>query len=229
MQNFTKRCTQAELMDTAEVAYDDYSLCLDHLSLINSLTLAYPPTLKWIDKIRPSTILDVGSGGGDMMRKVWHHMRKHNVKVSITGADMNPHSKHYAQLKTHDAAPLIYVTNNAFTLDFPDKPDVIISSLFTHHLTDAELVNFIIWMDETAKEGWFINDLHRHAIAYYFIKAVTYVLPFHRFVKHDAAVSVARGFKRHDWEGFLMAAKIPISRYKIRWHFPFRYCVSCLK
>ncbi len=227
MRDFSKRSKQPELMDTQGVHYDDYAKCLDHLSLINSCTYAYNPTLKWIHKIRPSNILDVGSGGGDMMRQIWGMACKDNFDLKITGADMNPHSKHYAGKLTPKNAPLIYVTENAFDLNFPDKPDAIISSLFTHHLSDTELVSFIGWMDQTAQTGWFINDLHRHPVAYYFIKVVTEIFLFHRFVKHDAAVSVARAFTKKDWLAFLKAAGISEDRYKITWHFPFRYCVSC--
>jgi 2-polyprenyl-3-methyl-5-hydroxy-6-metoxy-1,4-benzoquinol methylase len=222
MPDFSKRSTQAELMDTEEAGYDDYAQCLHHLALINTYTLAYNPTLKWIKELRPATILDVGSGGGDMMRKI-----SKKSQAAITGADMNPYSKRYADALTPDNAPLSYVTENAFDLNFEDKPDAIISSLFTHHLSDEELVTFIKWMNQTAQKGWLINDLHRHPIAYYFIKAVTVVFPFHRFVKHDAAISVARAFTRKDWINFLNAANIPEYRTKITWHFPFRYCVSC--
>lgn len=223
MPDFSKRSSQPELMDTEKVSYEEFAQCLRHLEFINHCTLAYRPTLKWLKRLKPKTILDIGSGGGDMMRKIWRRY----PKATITGVDMNPYGKHYAETRTPDNAPLTYVTHTLFNLCLKEKPDVIISSLFTHHLKDDELVKFIKWMDQNAAQGWFINDLHRHAIAYYFIKAVTAIFPFNRFVKHDAAVSVARSFKRHDWMELLNQAGIGESRYAIRWHFPFRYCVAC--
>lgn len=233
MQDFSRRSTQPELMDTEKVDYNDFAKCLDHLSLINTCTLAYRPTLKWVKSYasdKKLNIVDVGSGGGDMMRKIWHMAKKHKFSVNIIGADMNDHAKIYADQKLlAKQSSLNNVTKNAFDLSNVKKSDLIISSLFTHHLIDEELISFIVDMDENAGQGWFINDLHRHPIAYYFIKAITYVFPFHRFVKHDAAVSVARAFTKKDWINILKSAGINESRYKVEWYFPFRYCVSCQK
>jgi len=218
-------------MDTEQVDYEEFAQCLRHLELINHGTLAYRPTLKWIELFtgnksatsKPLTILDVGSGGGDMMRKIYQRYGN----VEITGVDMNPLSKLYAMANTPDNTALNFETENVFNLVPKQKPDIIISSLFTHHLTDEQITLFIRWMDANASQGWFINDLHRHPVAYYFIKVITAILPFNRLVKHDAAVSVARSFNSKDWVRLLNAANIAEERFTVRWHFPFRYCVQC--
>ena len=51
--------------------------------------------------------------------------------------------------------------------------DLVISSLLTHHLADAEIVDFLDWMETHARMGWFINDLHRHPLAYHSIRWLT--------------------------------------------------------
>jgi hypothetical protein len=84
-------------------------------------------------------------------------------------------------------------------------------------------------MDGHATCGWFINDLHRHFIPYYFIKWVTYLLPVNRLVKNDAAVSVARAFRAQELWRLLDEAGIARERVKISWFFPFRYSVTCKK
>ncbi len=213
-------------MDTEPVSYEEFAQCLRHLELINHCTLAYRPTLQWVKQLpreKALTIFDIGSGGGDMMRKIW----RLRPGYRMTGIDMNPYSKEYAETHAPPKSSFSYITKNLFELDLSNKPDLIISALFTHHLTDEQLVSFILWMHKNAARGWFINDLHRHRIAYYGIKAITAFLPFNRFVKHDAAVSVARSFTRSDWLKLLDKAGIEKNSYKIRWHFPFRYCVEC--
>jgi hypothetical protein len=42
----------------------------------------------------------------------------------------------------------------------------------------------------------------------------------------DGQISIARGFRRAEWELLLTQAGI---KAEIRWHFPFRYCVGALK
>jgi hypothetical protein len=52
----------------------------------------------------------------------------------------------------------------------PLRTDFIVSSSFTHHLGDADLVRFIRWMDRYAAHGWFINDLQRHILTLFLHK-----------------------------------------------------------
>jgi hypothetical protein len=83
-------------------------------------------------------------------------------------------------------------------------------------------------MDDHALQGWFINDLHRHWLPYYFIKAMTAVFSRNRLIRHDAAVSVARAFTAPEWQRLLEKASVS-NRAHVQWFFPFRLCVSCRK
>ena len=74
-----------------------------------------------------------------------------------------------------------------------------------------------------------IADLHRHPVPFHFFRALSWAARWHRFVRHDGPVSIARSFRREEWERILAAAGIPPGSAKIRWHIPFRLCVSRLK
>ncbi|ULT38356.1 class I SAM-dependent methyltransferase [Niabella defluvii] len=52
-------------------------------------------------------------------------------------------------------------------------PDILFSSLFCHHFTNEELVAMLQWMRQHCKAGFFINDLHRHTLAWWSIKILT--------------------------------------------------------
>lgn len=235
-QDLSSRSTQAELMDTETVSFEEFHQCLRQLEFINILTLAYRPTLQWFGKMwrhipqeQTIFILDAGSGGGDMLGRIWKWSQTHGFKVMLMGIDLNPWSKQSAETMTLKDILVSFETANIFSLNLPQQPDFIISSLFTHHLTDDELVKFIRWMDAQALRGWFINDLHRHPVAYYFIQYAMRIIPANRLIRHDAPVSVARGFTASDWRGLLEKAGIPQNRTRISWHFPFRYGVACEK
>lgn len=235
-RNFSKRSTEIELMDSEAVSFNEFNNCLQHLEWVNIFTLAYLPTYFWLKKIiaqnhhkEKISIFDVGSGGGDMLRKIWKWTSGSKIKFILTGIDINPWSKKSAEAMTAKAAPIKFITADIFTLGENQKPDFIISSLFTHHLNEEALIKFIRWMDGQANCGWFINDLHRHFIPYFFIKWVTYLLPVNRLVKNDAAVSVARSFTAEDWRIAIDKAGIAQDRIKIKWFFPFRYSITCSK
>jgi hypothetical protein len=81
-------------------------------------------------------------------------------------------------------------------------------------------------MEVHAVRGWFINDLERHALAYHGFRLLGWAMRWHRFVRHDGAVSVARSFRPADWQALLSEAGVP---GEIRHRFPFRLCVSRLR
>jgi 2-polyprenyl-3-methyl-5-hydroxy-6-metoxy-1,4-benzoquinol methylase len=235
-RNFSKRSTEKELMDSESVSYVEFYNCLRHLELVNIFTLAYLPTYFWLKKTiaknshkEKISIFDVGSGGGDMLRKIRRWSFNSKIKFALTGIDINPWSKKSAEKMTPKAAHIKFETADIFTLGEKRKPDFIISSLFTHHLDDESLIKFMRWMDNQANCGWFINDLHRHFIPYYFIKLLTRIIPINRLVRNDAAVSVARAFRKKDLWRLIDGAEIARDRVKIKWFFPFRYGVTCEK
>ena len=70
-QDFSRRSTATELMDTDPVSFKEFDDYLRDLERINVLTLAYRPTMLWLKRAladfpagRPISVLDVGSGGG---------------------------------------------------------------------------------------------------------------------------------------------------------------------
>jgi 2-polyprenyl-3-methyl-5-hydroxy-6-metoxy-1,4-benzoquinol methylase len=231
--DFAHRSTQAELMDSPSVGFAEFHQCLQQLAIVNVCVFAYRPTLRWLKGMLHNaaphetvSILDVGSGGGDMLRKIRQLLRRRGIKADLTGVDLNPWAKQSAEQDTPPTMNIRYETSNIFSFDPARQADFIISCDFTHHLTDAELVRFIQWMDSHARRGWFINDLHRHPLPYYFIKTVFNMLPLSRMMRSDGPISISRAFVADDWRRLLAEAGIASERTSIKWNFPFRYGVA---
>ncbi len=230
---FSERSTEAELMDTDTVDAADYRACLRDLATVNRVFLAARPTMDFLDRAVEGRaagdrlrVCDVAFGEGDMLRKVWAWAQRRGRAVELFGVDMNPG----AAAAAHAAAPgvpMTLATGNVLTHE-PDAPfDVILSSLFTHHLSDDDVVAFLRWMEARATRGWFVNDLLRHPLPYHGFRAISAAFGWHRFVRHDGPVSIARAFRRRDWQALLDRAGIPGARVEL-WT-PFRLCVSRLK
>ena len=79
------------------------------------------------------------------------------------------------------------------------------------------------WMKTNSNIGFFINDLHRHLIAYHFIKVATKLFSKSYLVKNDAPVSVLRGFKKNDWK--IILENSGIKNYSIKWKWAFRFLI----
>jgi 2-polyprenyl-3-methyl-5-hydroxy-6-metoxy-1,4-benzoquinol methylase len=234
--DFSRRSTQTELMDTEDVKFALFHECLRQLETVNILSLAYRPTLRWLGQMLLNgapgstiSILDIGSGGGDMLRRICNWMRRRKLGSDLTGVDLNPLSKQSAEQTTPADMHIHYETSDIFVFDPARKFDFVISSNFTHHLKEPELIRFIQWMEAHATRGWFINDLHRHWLPYYFIKTVFHALPFNRLMRSDGPISITRAFTAVEWRHILDDAGIPAARRSVEWFFPFRYVVACHK
>ena len=230
------RSDAPELMDTECVEFEEFRDCLRQLEALNRWSLAYRPTLAWLKRAAtatgrgPVSILDVGSGYGDMLRRIRGWARARGVAVELVGIDLNPWSERAAMLATPDGDRAIrYETGDVFALAPDRRFDLVISSHFAHHLDDSGLVRFLRWMEERAERGWFINDLHRHWLPYWFLRGLFAVGRFNRLVVHDGPVSVTRSLTRRDWEDALARAGIDRSAVEIRWCMPFRWGVGRLK
>ncbi|HTE11556.1 MAG TPA: hypothetical protein VK645_11305, partial [Chitinophagaceae bacterium] len=79
------------------------------------------------------------------------------------------------------------------------------------------------WMHENAGIGFFINDLHRHFLAYYSIKILTGLFSKSYLVKNDAPLSVQRGLIKKEWEGLLKQSVL--DNYSIEWKWAFRWLI----
>ena len=163
-QDFSRRSQTTELMDTNPVSFEEFDDYLRDLERINILTLAYRPTLLWLKRAvadlpagRPISVLDVGSGGGGMLRQLRKWARGKNLKLDLTGVDVNPWSTRSAAESTPPEMFIRFETADVLARTDPLRTDFIVSSSFTHHLGDADLVRFIRWMDRYAAHGWFIN------------------------------------------------------------------------
>jgi SAM-dependent methyltransferase len=233
--DLSRRSTAPELMDGEPVDLAALEACLRDLERINRWTRSYALTLRWLDRVvakhGPQRLLlvDVGSGYGDMLRRIAAWAQRGGVGLDLVGIDRNPQAAIAAARATPSGHPIRYLTADVFELPDELRPDLVINSLFAHHLDDAQLVRFLCWMESRARLGWLINDLHRHVLAYRVARRAPGLLRMSPLVRHDAAISVARAFEMRDWQRLFQDAALGEPPPTVTWHFPFRYAVSRIK
>jgi SAM-dependent methyltransferase len=232
MSSLATRATAPELMDGEDVDTRDYAACMADLAQVNTLTLARGPTLRFVEeRLRaappgpPPLVLDVGYGAGDMLRALATRLARKGIAARLVGLDLNPRSEPAALAMSDSASDIAFLTGDAYAWPAYDPPALVISSLVTHHMDNAGIVRFLRWMEARATLGWFVNDLHRNALAYHGFRVLAAAMRWHRFVRHDGPLSVARSFRRHEWNAYLAEAGIG-PEAAVQWHFPFRYCVE---
>lgn len=222
------RSTEPEQMDTDCVDFDDYARCLHDLARVNVVTLTHRPTLAWLARetreLPAFSLLDVACGFGDLLRRIHAWAQRRGIETRLAGIDLNPWARRAATTATPADAAISWHTGDVF--EHAERYDFIVSSQFTHHLTDEQIVRFIRWMETHATRGWLISDLHRHWLPYHGFGTLARTARWHHFVRTDGRISIARSFVPQDWRELTRAAGLSPDDTAIHWHVPFRICVS---
>ena len=228
--DFRRRAELTELMDEP-CSRDEMRACLRDLARLNTWFGGYAPVLWWLDALgleaqtRSVRILDVACGGGDGLRRVAQWAAERGIETELVGLDLNADAVAIAAETGPTVRPIEWVCSDVFAYE-PKKPvDLVMSSLFTHHLSNKDVVRFLQWMEKNAAQSWFVNDLSRAPVPYHLLKAFAKVVRLHHFVQHDGPVSIARAFVREDWDRLCKEAGLGSSEFAIRAFTPARLCV----
>jgi 2-polyprenyl-3-methyl-5-hydroxy-6-metoxy-1,4-benzoquinol methylase len=231
--DFSARAELTEQMDAPELDEASYQRCLQDLAAVNRVTFTHRPTLRWLacatrryPKGMMLSVLDVAYGQGDLLRAIARWAKKRGFVAQLSGVDLNPRSAIAANAATPPGLAINYRTGDVFDFSPAPLPDYIVTSQFTHHLTDQEVVRLLHWLEAHAKRGWHIADLHRHPFAYYGFPLLARLMRWHAIVRNDGRISIARAFTRRDWEALLRQAGLEA---QIAWHVGFRFSISRLK
>jgi 2-polyprenyl-3-methyl-5-hydroxy-6-metoxy-1,4-benzoquinol methylase len=231
--DFRRRASPRELPELMDgvCSYDDFRGCLRSLEQVNRWLLGYRPTLAWLERLShglrgPVHIVDVGSGGGDLLRQIAGWALRRGVAVQLTGIDLNPYAARAAAESTPKELGITWVTGDALAYRSGKPVDIVVSSLMAHHLEDEDIVALLRWMEATAQTGWFINDLERSEWSCRMFGWVGRMVGWHRFVRHDGPVSFRRALRKEDWMQLLAAAKVPREAVTVEHWRPGRLCVG---
>jgi SAM-dependent methyltransferase len=232
MIDLTNRSYKKELLDRDDIPFADIQQNMKELNTINRFLGGHKITIEGIkaliSKSQPGktvTVCEIGCGGGDNLKAIQDYFNNIHTPADFIGIDIKPEciafaKQQYPQLQA-----------DWITADYKQaglagmKPDIIFASLFCHHFTEEEIIQMLQWMKENASLGFFINDLHRHPLAYYSIKWITALFSGSYLVKNDAPLSVARGFKKEEWK--MIIHRAGINHFSIQWKWAFRHLITC--
>ncbi len=225
------RSTDLERMDTDCADFEDYARCLRDLTRVNRTTRTYAPTLGWLASQAPApgdrlSVLDVAFGQGDMLRRIAAWAARQGFQAGSRRDRPQSLGGARREKRRRPEGGIRFETGDIFGIDPARRFDFIISAQFTHHLTDDEIVQFIRWMERTAVRGWFISDLHRHWFPYYGFPLLARAAFWHRFVRTDGQISIARGFRPEEWRVLVERAGVDPAAVEIAERVPFRLCVG---
>ena len=227
----SKRSLILERMDTGDYTPEEYERFLKDIAYINRNlgdTAAIEKTLLTeIERLdlKEFSVLDLGAGSGEMLRFIAEFAERTDRRAFLVGLDLHEQSLQIMQRSAGAQASrvqtIIPLRADGLRLPLADNSfDYCISSLFTHHLKDDQVVELFREMDRVASRGIFSIDLHRHPMAWILYKLFCWSHGISRMVRYDGSLSILRSFKGEELGD--LAAKAGLDAATIEEHSPYR-------
>ncbi len=166
------------------------------------------------------TLVDVGTGTGDIPAAAGRLARGYGIDLVPIGLDNNSTAARAAR-----EAGLLAVLADGSALPFaPRSVDVVIASQVLHHVPRATAVRWIAALDRIARRAVELADLKRSVPAMAGMWLAAFPLGLHRTTRHDAVLSLQRGYTRGEFEGMMREAGVsapahyrPVARIVAAW------------
>jgi SAM-dependent methyltransferase len=150
------------------------------------------------------TLLDVGTGAGDIPRAVQRLARRHGVALTLLGIERIPAAARLAR-----AAGVTTILGDGGALPLATRSvDIVMASQVLHHLPRETAVRWIAALDRVARRAVVLADLRRSRAAIAGMWAVSFPLGCSRSTRHDAVLSLRRGYTRQELDRMLGEAGV---------------------
>ncbi len=218
-------------MDDPDLEPERYLGSLRDLSRVNAATgssrILWPEILAAVRATSgaPLRVLDVACGGGDVPIALLRRLRARALSVEIDGCDVNP----VAVGQATDRAKSLGVSANFFQLNvledaLPDDYDIVMSSLFLHHLSGDEARDFLSNAAAAARRSVLIHDLVRCRAGLWLAQIGVRLLFCNDVCVHDGPRSVKGAFTIEEVRALAVDAGLDACRIEIR--FPYRFLLQ---
>jgi SAM-dependent methyltransferase len=179
---------------------------------------------------RELRVLDVACGSADVSLALVGHARRDGVTLAVTGCDLSASAVERARARASatgiaaDFVELNVLAPGTLEARFSDEFDVVMTSLFLHHLEADTAVQLLGAMRDIAGQLIVVDDLIRDRFGYVLAATAPRLLTRSPVVHTDARLSVRAAFTVQEASGLAEAARladVDISR-----HWPARYLLT---
>ncbi len=221
------RVLTPELMDDPGADREELRRALAYIRGVNRWLGGSAALIRLLDRWsrrwprgRPVTLLDIGTGSGDIPLAARGWTERAGFDLRVTGVDL--HATTLALAREHIAGregiELVAADARLLMERFePGSFDYVHAGLFLHHLPNADVVKVLGIMDLLARAGIVWNDLVRSRLSGTALRLMLIGQP--RMARHDAIVSVRAGFTRREVEGYAALARVGYARWRrVLWY-----------
>jgi 2-polyprenyl-3-methyl-5-hydroxy-6-metoxy-1,4-benzoquinol methylase len=219
-----ERRRQTEIMDQPDLDPARHGQALRGLERINfwsgSAGIVWPGVRQAAAAVAPRRlrVLDLASGAGDIAVRLWRRARRQGLDVEVAGCDRSPTAlAHARRLAARRGADVGFFPCDVLAGPLPEGYDVLLSSLFLHHLDDAQAVDLLARMRRATGRLVLINDLVRGPLGLALARVGTHLLSRSDVVQVDGPRSVAGAFTVPEMQDLARRAGLDGARVERRW------------
>lgn len=164
---------------------------------------------------RATTLLDVGTGLGDIPARARRRAAREGIVVHVIGCDEAP-----SLLRSAGASLDARVAGSALALPFAARSvDVVMCSQLLHHFDFGDARAVLREMDRVARHRVVVSDLRRSWLPVWGLWIVSFLLRFHRVSREDGMLSVLKGFTPAELRALVREAvgAEPVVRRHLGW------------
>ena len=222
-----KRSEEKEMMDLPGNPRWLLEEDLANLRVFNRLFGGYRSALRGVQrlindkKLDRFSLLDVGTGSGDIPEMLAGWARNRRIAAAFTAMETEPVTLAAAARQTRNYSEINLVRADGLAPPFrAGSFDFVFASQFLHHFSENHIVTLLRTWSTMARRAIIISDLVRHPLAYYGISGLTRLLTRNVMTLTDAPLSVRRAFTINEWGELFRRAGV--GRVEIFPLFPFR-------
>ncbi len=196
------RVRQQELMDQSGLRAEDHRQALLGLRRINQISRTASHIWGPLEQLarqvegRKLRVLDLACGGGDVLIGCAHRLANRRLAMELHGVDRSETAIAAAQILSRQAGmkSVSFSHLDALSDELPGDYDVVMSTLFLHHLAEDQAALLLSRMAVAARQVVLIDDLLRSRYAYGLAWLACHTLTRSRIVRFDGPVSVRAAF-----------------------------------
>ena len=175
-------------------------------------------------KIRPilestqgvSTILDIGCGGGDIIKYLHQLCQKDQLNVRFTGIDPDTRSIQFLSSQKWPENIQFHAASSAQLVEKNQQFDIVISNHLMHHLDNESLNGLCRDAEKLSRRLVLFSDIERSDFGYVAFSLFSPLIFRQSYIVSDGQISIKRSFRKDELQQILPDG------WQVKPKFPFR-------